>query len=65
MIETPASLRDLLITQAQKNGGIVRDEPVEVRCLSEEFGDAAFLIWWPHGYTMHMLAPAKFRTGNA
>jgi hypothetical protein len=65
MIEVPDSLRDLLIAQAKKSGGIIRDEPVEVRCTSEQFGDATFLIWWPHGHDMHMLAPSQFRKGNA
>ncbi|MFK3962128.1 hypothetical protein ACI2KT_00940 [Ensifer adhaerens] len=66
MIEVPRSLQDILIDQSEKNGeAIIRDVPVEVRCTSDQFGDATFLIYWPHGYSMHMLAPAQFRKGNA
>ena len=66
MIEVPETLKRLLISQSEKNGEeIVRDMPVELRCTSEQFGDATFLIYWPHGHTMHMLATAKFRKGNA
>jgi hypothetical protein len=66
MIEVPENLQRLLIEQAEKNGEeIVRDVAVELRCISEQFGDATFLIYWPHGYRMHMLAPSNFRRGNA
>lgn len=66
MIEVPEGIRDLLISQARKNGiGIARDSPVEIRCISDQFGDATFLIYWPHGHAMHMLAPSRFRRGNA
>lgn len=66
MIETPASLKAILVEQAQKNGmEIVRDQPVEIRCLTEQFGDAVFLVYWPTGEEMHMLAPKQFRHGSA
>jgi hypothetical protein len=66
MIEVPVVLKTLLIEQAARNGtSIARDAPTELRCVSEQFGDATFLIYWPHGHDMHMLAPAQFRKGNA
>lgn len=65
MIEVPEALRSLLVAQAEKSDGITRGEPVEVRCVTEGFGEATFLIWWPHGHPIDMLAPAHFRKGNA
>nr|WP_237681314.1 hypothetical protein [Agrobacterium tumefaciens] len=66
MIEVPAALKNLLIIQAEKNGtSIIRDAPTELRGVSEQYGEATFLIYWPHGHDMHMLAPVQFRTGNA
>jgi len=65
MIEVPGSLRDLLIVQAEKIGWIIRDEPVELRFVSEQFRGATFLIGWPHGHAMHMLALSQFRRGSA
>lgn len=65
MMELPGSLRDLSVVQAETSGGIIRDQPVELRCVSERFGDATFLIWWPQGHEMHMLAPSQFRRSNA
>jgi hypothetical protein len=26
---------------------IIRDEPVELRCQSEQYPDATFLVYWP------------------
>lgn len=66
MIEVPPDLEGLLKDQAAKNGiAIVRNEPVELRCHTKEFGDACFLIFWPDGHRMHMLAPKEFQTGRA
>lgn len=66
MIEVSGSLQEILVAQSRKNGEeIIRDIPVELRCTSDQFGEATFLIYWPHGHKMHMLAPSKFRTGNA
>jgi hypothetical protein len=66
MIEVPPDLEGLLKDQATKNGvSIVRNEPVELRCQTKEFGDACFLIYWPDGQRMHMLAPRGFQTGRA
>jgi hypothetical protein len=50
MVEAPPDLQALLIAQATANGmEIVRDEPVELRCSSEQYPDATFLIYWPEG----------------
>lgn len=66
MIETPAGLKAILVEQAKNSGiEIVRDQPVEIRCVTEKYGDAVFLIYWPHGEQMHMLAPRKFQRGSA
>lgn len=54
MIEVPESLQRLLIGQSEKNGtDIVRDTPVELRCVSEQFGDASFLILAPRLCNAH------------
>lgn len=66
MIEVPPDLEALLKEQASKNRiFIVRNQPVELRCQTKEFGDACFLIYWPEGERMHMLAPKGFVTGQA
>jgi hypothetical protein len=66
MIEVPPDLEALLKDQAEKHGiAIVRNEPVELRCQTDAFGDATFLVWWPEGQRMHMLAPKGFAVGRA
>lgn len=66
MIEVPPDLETVLRDQAAKNGiSIVRNRPVELRCETKEFGNACFLIYWPDGQCMHMLAPNGFQTGRA
>jgi hypothetical protein len=66
MIEVPPDLERLLKEQAERGGSpILRNEPVQLNCLTEQFGDATFLIWWPDGERMHMLAPRQFAKGLA
>jgi hypothetical protein len=67
MIEAPRDLEALLKGQAAANGiEIVRGEPVEIRCQSEQYPDATFLVYWPHGTDrIHMLVPKKFASGRA
>ena len=66
MIEAPANLKAVLVEQARTNGvETIRDEPIEIRCVTEEFGDAVFLIYWPMGEEMHMLVPKRFQQGLA
>ena len=67
MVEAPPRLEALFKEQAERNGiVIIRDQPVELRCRSEEYPDATFLIWWPTGHDrIHMLVPKKFATGRA
>ena len=67
MVEAPPALEALFKSQAAANGiEIVRDEPVELRCRSEEYPDATFLIYWPYGTDrIHMLAPKEFASGQA
>jgi hypothetical protein len=41
MVEAPPALEALFKSQAAANGvDIIRDEPVELRCRSEEYPDA-------------------------
>ena len=50
MVEAPRELEKLFTSQAAADGvEILRDAPVELRCRSEEYPDATFLIYWPHG----------------
>ncbi|MBY3030570.1 hypothetical protein HF265_15860 [Rhizobium leguminosarum] len=67
MIEVPHDLEHLLRTQAAANGtSIIRGISVELRCQSEQFPDATFLVYWPHEENrLHMLAPRKFAKGQA
>ena len=67
MVEAPPELEALFKSQAAANGmQILRDEPVELRCRSEEYPDATFLIYWPRGHDrIHMLVPTKFAVGRA
>lgn len=67
MVEAPPELEALFKSQAAKNGvDIIRDEPVELRCQSQEYADATFLVYWPHGTDrIHMLVPKKFACGRA
>ena len=67
MVEAPPQLEALFRAQAAKNGvEIIRDAPVELRCQSEEYPDAVFLIYWPSdGDQIYMLVPKEFRKGQA
>jgi hypothetical protein len=67
MVEAPARLVALFKEQAARNRiQIIRDQPVELTCRSEEFPNATFLIWWPMGSDrIHMLVPKKFAVGWA
>jgi hypothetical protein len=67
MVEAPTDLEALFKSQAAANGvEIVRDEPVELRCQSEQYPDATFLVYWPLGtHHIHMLVPKKFAQGRA
>jgi hypothetical protein len=66
-IEVPASLEALLRDQAHANGvQLIRGEPIELRCQTAVYGDAVFMIFWPHKQDrLHMLAPKKFQMGRA
>ena len=66
MVEAPRDLESLFKSQAAANGiDIIRDEPVELRCSSEEYPDATFLVYWPRGSEhIHMLIPKKFAEGR-
>lgn len=67
MVEAPRDLEALLKSQAAANGvEIIRDQPVEVRCRSEQYPEATFLVWWPRGTDrLHMLVPKRFASGRA
>jgi hypothetical protein len=67
MVEAPRDLEALFKSQAAANGiDIVRDEPVELRCSSERYPNATFLVYWPReSDRIHMLVPKKFAVGSA
>ena len=67
MVEAPPDLEALFKSEAAANGiEIIRDQPVELQCQSEEYPDATFLVYWPIGHDrIHMLVPTKFATGRA
>ena len=67
MVEAPPPLEALFKSQAAANGiEIVRDHSVELRCRSEEYPGATFLVYWPRGHErIHMLVPTKFAKGRA
>lgn len=66
-IEVPESLEALLLDQIRVNGiQLIRGQPVELRCMTPQHGDAIFMVFWPHdGDRLHMLAPKVFQTGKA
>ncbi|WP_261330056.1 hypothetical protein [Rhizobium leguminosarum] len=63
----PLDLKTLLRTQAAANGiDLICGEPVELTCQTAAYGDATFLVYWPHEQDRpHMLAPKRFSTGTA
>ncbi|MCZ7450221.1 hypothetical protein O8B93_21785 [Agrobacterium rhizogenes] len=67
MIEVPLDLETLLRTQAAANGtDLIRGEPVELTCRTAAYGDATFLVYWPHEQDrLHMLTLKRFKTGTA
>ncbi len=67
MIEAPAELQKLLRPQAAANGiEIFRGTTVELRCQSEDYPDATFLVYWPEDdERLHILAPREFAKGRA
>jgi hypothetical protein len=67
MVEAPPQLEALFKSQAAANGvAIIHDQPIELRCRSEEYPDATFLIYWPLGNDrIHMLVPKGFAKGRA
>ena len=67
MVEAPHDLEALFKDQAVRNGiTLLRDQTVELRCQSEEYPDATFLVWWPSDSDrIHMLVPKCYATGRA
>ena len=67
MVEAPPALEALFKSQAAASGtNIIRDAAVELRCHSEEYPDATFLVYWPTGTDrIHMLVPTRFAVGRA
>jgi hypothetical protein len=39
----------IVVQQGEVPIDIIRDEPVELRCQSEQYPDAKFLVYWPQG----------------
>jgi hypothetical protein len=67
MMEAPRDLENLLRDAALTAGvTILRDSPVELRCTSDAFPDATFLVFWPSGAErLNILAPKAFVRGRA
>lgn len=67
MMEAPRDLENLLRDAAVAAGvPILRDSPVELRCTSDAFPDATFLVFWPSGAErLNILAPKAFVRGRA
>lgn len=66
MTEAPTDLQELLRAQAANNGiEIVRDEPVELVCLTPEMETHRFLVYWPSDDRMHLLVPKELVKGRA
>ena len=66
-IEAPATLEALLREQARANNiQLVRGRPVELRCVTPQYGDAVFMVFWPDDDEhLHMLAPKAYQKGRA
>jgi hypothetical protein len=66
-IEVPLALEALLRDHAQSEGiHLIRGRPVELRCVTPQYGDAAFMVFWPYDEDrLHMLAPIEFQKGKA
>ena len=67
MVEAPAQLEALFKSEAaKKEVSFARDVPIELRCRSDEYPDAIFLIYWPTGSErIHMLVPTSLVVGRA
>lgn len=67
MMEAPPELEALLRSAAEKDGvEIVRDQTVELRCTSESFPDATFVVFWPSGNErLNILAPKGAVVGKS
>lgn len=67
MIEATIRLEGLFQRTADQTGiAIVRDEVVELRCISDDYPDATFVIWWPSGSErMHVLVPKAMASSLA
>lgn len=66
-IEVPQGLEGLLRNQAEANGiQLVRGRAFELRCVTPQYGEAVFMVFWPDGDDrLHMLAPKAFQKGKA
>ena len=60
MVEAPLDLEALFKAQSAANGvELMRDQPVELRCRSEQYPNATFLIYWPRGTGASIVLGAK------
>ncbi len=66
-IEFPPDLEAFLRDQTQANGTqLIRGQPVELRCVTPQYGNAVFMVFWPDDEDrLHMLAPKQFQKGKA
>lgn len=67
MTEAPPEIEKLLRSQAAANGiEIISGTLVELRCQSDAYPDAPFLVYWPENdERLHILAPIEFAKARA
>lgn len=67
MMEAPPEIEAVLRAAAQKDGvELIRDQPAELRCTSENFPDATFVVFCPSGNErLNILAPKTSIQGRA
>lgn len=66
MSEAPPALAAFLTSQAENNGvELIRDEVVELICISNGMAEQRFTVYWPSGAGMHVLVPRRHVIGRA
>jgi hypothetical protein len=67
MVEAPHDLELLLKSEAARSGiEILRDQPFDLACDTEQFGKVRFFVWYPSGQDrLHFLVPKTSAQGRA
>ncbi|MBK5927020.1 hypothetical protein [Rhodobaculum claviforme] len=67
-IKRPASLEALQRAQTRANGVqlVSSWQPIELRCVTPRYGEAASMVFWPNdAERLQMRAPKAYRKGRA